>query len=123
MKLGQEHIGQKFKLKEWDEIVYFKLLAITSDGKHLLGEFNSGNPFHTFILDGWIPYEEPKKMCVMSPAVIKTHKDGKPYLSVYLFKTEQEAKNHLHDFIFLSWPATQLIDGKEVPVQYLVPEE
>jgi hypothetical protein len=54
---------------------------------------------------------------IMSPAVIH---NGAVTLSYSLFENETQAKESMNQF-FISWPATQVIDGKDVAIQIKAP--
>ncbi len=117
MKITQEHVGKKVRLKEWGVGTYVEVISIGNE----LFFFRDylGNEGSRFLDNDWELYEKPKKK-ILSPCVWKNDFNGLD-VGPEIFETERDAKDWAK-LDFISWPAMQLINGKEVPIQIVVEE-
>lgn len=125
MKITQEHVGKKVRCVTWDEVRYVEVLCVGNEyffGKLNVGSWNASHVCSegAYLLDNsWELYEEPKKKKILSPAVFKSVRIY--CITPECYESEEEARVTLKE-CFISWPAMQLIDGKEVPIQIVVEE-
>ena len=117
MRLTKEHIGQKFRAKEWDKGNFFLPLVVGSKG-NLIGEYYSqdfeGTPFCDERGIDWLPYEEPKKNKLLLAPAIEVEMYNYPRLNNNLFQNKEQADQKLK--IPLNWPARIVIKNAKFNV-------